>query len=141
MSKMDELYNDMYKHCEENGCWKTWMTATEWCDSMGKEYGPASFTSLVKAGRLERDKDYRAKSYSYHIVPTEKIEEMIKQIERNKEKESAEYVIAHYEEEVARVRALYEEKIEEAQEWLDRNLERKLANLRKAKQTLEDTNN
>ena len=140
MSKMDELFNDMYKYCEKNGCWEVWMTAKKWCNYMGKEYSPASFTALVKAGRLERDKDYESQSYSYHIVPTEKIEEMIKQGKREAEKKFAEYVIAHYEENVARIRAIYEDMVNDAGEYLERNLEMKLAELKQAKKMLEDTN-
>ena len=70
MAKMDELFNDMYNYCVENGCWGEWLTAGMWNDRLEKKYGSASFTALVTATLTEREKRYRATSYSYHIVPT-----------------------------------------------------------------------
>lgn len=141
MSKMDELFNDMYKYCEENGCWTAYMTAKEWCDCIGTTYSPASFTSLVNAGRLERDKAFREKSYQYNMAPVGVIKEKIEEEKKKRQRKNAEYTIAHYDEEVARVRARYEELIKEAEEYQERYLKYQAECLERAKKMLEDTNN
>lgn len=137
MAKMDELFNDMYDFCEENSAWKTWMTAKEWSGCIGKEYGPASFTALVNTGRLEKRKGYKATSYEYHIVPTETIKEKIEAEAKRREIESAEYTIAHYEEQLAMRKARYEEMIKQAEEQYQRDLEWEAEKLAKAKAVLE----
>ena len=137
MSKMDELYNEMYDFCEENKCWNTWMTAKAWGESVKGEYGPACFTALVNNGKIERRKDYKATSYEYHIVATGKIKEMMEQEKRDQERQYAEYVISHYDEAVARVRARYEEAIKQAEEALARNMEWERDKLGKAQAYIE----
>ena len=137
MSKMDELYNAMYDYCEENKCWNVRMTAKEWNDSIEGDYGPACFTALVKRGKLERDKGYKATSYDYHIVPTGSIKEAIEKHKQEQEKEYAEYTISHYDEAVARIRARYEEMLKQAEEQLNRDLEWELDKLGKAQAFME----
>ncbi len=137
MSKMDELYNAMYEYCEANHCWNVRMTAKEWNDMLDADYGPACFTALVKNSQLDREKGYKATSYGYRIVPTGKIKELMEQQKRNREKENAEYTIAHYNEAVARVRARYEEMIRQAEEQLKRDLEWETDKLGKAQAFME----
>lgn len=137
MAKMDELFNDMYEFCEENGAWKTWMTAKEWNERVGKEYGPASFTALVNVDRLEKRKGYKATSYEYHIIPTGTIKEKIEADEKRRKIENAKQIIESYNENVARVRARYEEMIKQAEEKYQSDLEWEAEKLSKAKMTLE----
>jgi hypothetical protein len=137
MSKMNELFNAMCDFCEENNAWKTWMTAKEWSECVGKDYGPASFTALVNAGRLEKHKEHTTTSYKYHIIPTETIKEKIEAEAKHREIESAKYTIAHYEEELALCKARYEEMIKQAEEQYQRDLEWKAEKLEKAKALLE----
>lgn len=140
MAKMDELYNDMYNYCEENGCWKTWMTAKDWNSCLKKKYGSASFTALVNARLLEKEKRYKETSYSYHIIPTGKIKEKIEAAEKERKRENAEYTIAHYEEQLAIYKARYEEAIKKAEEQYQSDLEWEAKKLEEAKKVLEDAN-
>ena len=140
MAKMDELFNDMYNYCEENGCWKTWMTAKDWNNCLKKKYGSASFTALVNAGRLEKEKRYKATCYLYHIIPVGEVKEKIEAEKKERERKSAEYTIAHYEEQLAMRKAQYEEAIKEAEEKYQRDLEWEAERLAKAKAVLEDAN-
>lgn len=137
MAKMDELFNEMYVYCEENNCWKTWMTASEWNTSLGTKYGPASFTALVNAGRLEKGKRDKATSYEYHIIPTKTIKEKMEQAQKECERKDAERIIKHYEENIACIKARYEEMIKEAEERLKRDLEFEAEKLAKAKAVLD----
>lgn len=136
MAKMDELFNEMYAYCEENNCWKTWMTASDWNKSLGTKYGPASFTALVNAGRLEKGKRNKATAYEYHIIPTGTIKEKMAQAQKECEREDAERVIKSYDENIARIKARYEEMIREAEERLKRDLEFEAEKLAKAEAIL-----
>ena len=140
MAKMDELFNDIYNFCEENGCWGEWMTAGDWNNCLQKKYGSASFTALVNAGRLEKEKRYKATSYSYHIIPTGEIKEKIEADKKRREIESAKWDIEHYEERLAQRKARYEEMIKEAEEEYQRDLEWEAEKLAKAKKVLEALN-
>ena len=140
MAKMDELFNDMYNYCVENGCWGTWMTAGDWNNCLQKKYGSASFTALVSAGLLEREKRYKATSYSYHIIPTGEIKEKIEEAKKEREIKNAEYTIAHYEERLEKHKAFYEELIKEAEKRYQRDLDREAEDLEKAKAVLENAN-
>lgn len=122
MARTDELYNGMYKYCEENNCWKAWQTANDWNVALENNYGVACFTALVNAGKIERDKRYGDKSYSYRIVPTGRIREMIEEEKRRREIEDAERVIKYHDENVARIKERYEEAIRQAEEALKRDL-------------------
>ena len=123
MARMDELYSDIYAHCEENQCWQVWYSAKEWNEILNKNYGIPSFTALVDANKLERVKGHRAKSFEYRIIPTGRIKELMEDNKKRKEKQNAEYTISHYEEAIARRKAIYEEKIREAEEQYKRDLE------------------
>ena len=136
MAKMDELYNDMFNYCEENGCWKTKASAADWNAMLGTNYGSAAFTALANAGRIEKDKAYRSKSYIYNIVPTGKIKEMMEATKREKEIEDAKYVVEHYEEAIAARRARYEEAIANAKRQLELDLEWENEKLAKANAVL-----
>ena len=140
MAKMDELFNDMYNYCVENGCWGEWLTAGMWNDRLEKKYGSASFTALVNAGRLEKQKRYNATSYLYHIAPVAEIKEKIDEEEKKQKQKNAEYTIAHYEEQLAMRKAQYEEAIKEAEEKYQQDLEWEAEMLAKAKAVLEDAN-
>lgn len=141
MAKMDELFNDMYNYCEENGCWGAWMTAGDWNNCLQKKYGSASFTALVNAGRLEKSKDYKATSYSYHLVPVRAIKEKIEEEEKERQRKNAEWAIKSHDENIARIKANYEEMIKEAEDYLKRNLEWEAEDLEKSKAVLENANN
>lgn len=136
MAKMDELYNDMFNYCEENGCWKTTASASEWNAMLGTNYGSASFTALANAGRIEKGKAYKGKSYIYNIVPTGKIKEMMEATKREKEIEDARYTVEHYEEAIAMRRARYEEAIANAKRQLELDLEWENEKLAKANAVL-----
>ena len=136
MARMDDLYNDIYTYCEENGCWKAMNTITEWNEMLGNNYGVPSFTALVNAGKLEKDKRYGERAYSYRLVPTGKIKELMEAQKVAREREDAEWVIAHYDEQVARWKANYEEMIKEAEEKYQRYLEWEAEKLEKAKAVL-----
>ena len=136
MSKMDELYNNMYEFCEENCCWNAWNTAKDWNADLGVDYGPACYTALVKAEKIERRTHFGSKTYEYKIVPTDTIKKKMEQAKRQCEKDYAEYTINHYDESIARVRARYEEMIKQAEEQLARDLEWEAEKLEKAKTTL-----
>lgn len=140
MAKMDELFNDMYNYCVENGCWKVWDTVKGWNGCIDKEYGSASFTALVNAGKLEKRKADRATAYEYHIVPTDEIKEKIEADKKRREIESAKWDIDHYEERLAQRKARYEEMIKEAEEEYQRDLEWEAEKLAKAKAVLEALN-
>ena len=139
MAKKDELFNDMYNFCEENGCWEEWMTAGAWNNCLHKKYGSASFTALVKDGRLVREENYKGTSYEYRIVPTEKIKEKIEEGKKNGKRKIAEHIIAHYEEHLAKRKAEYEERIKQAEEQYQHDLEWEAKMLADAKKVLEDT--
>lgn len=136
MARMDDLYNDIYTYCEENGCWKAMNTITEWNEMLGNNYGVPSYTALVNAGKLEKDKRYGEKAYSYRIVPTGRIKELMEAQKVAKEREHAEWVIAHYEEQLALRKARYEEKIKDAEEQYQRDLDWEMEKLAKAKAVL-----
>lgn len=137
MARMDELYNDIYTYCEENECWKAWLTIAEWNETLGTNYGASSFTALVNTERLVRDKRYGEKAYSYRIVPTGRIKELMEAQKVAKERKDAEWVIAHYDEQVALRKARYEEMIKEAEKQYQRDIEWEEEKLEKAKAVLE----
>ena len=136
MARMDELYNDIYAYCEENECWKTSGTITEWNKMLGNNYGVPSFTALVNAGKLEKEKGYGEKAYSYRLVPTNRIKELMEAQKVAKEREHAEWVVAHYDEQMAMWKARYEEKIKDAEEKYQRDIEWEAEKLAKAKAVL-----
>lgn len=136
MARMDELYNDIYTHCEENECWNVLYTITEWNEILGNNYGVPSYTALVNAGKLEKEKRYGEKAYSYRIVPTGRIKELMEAQKVAKERENAEWVIAHYDEQMAMWKARYEEKIKDAEEKYQRDIEWEAEKLAKAKAVL-----
>ena len=133
MARMDELYNDIYAYCEENECWKTSGTITEWNKMLGNNYGVPSFTALVNAGKLEKEKGYGEKAYSYRLVPTNRIKELMAAQKVARERERAEWVIAHYEDQLALCKARYEEMIKQAEEQYQRDIEWEAEKLAKAK--------
>lgn len=137
MARMDDLYNDIYTYCEENECWKALNTITEWNEILGNNYGVPSFTALVNAGKLEKEKRYGEKAYSYRIVPTGRIKELMEAQKVAKEREHAEWVIAHYDEQMAMWKARYEETIKQAEEKYQRDIEWEAEKLEKAKAILE----
>ena len=136
MARMDELYNDIYTFCEENECWKTLNTITEWNEVLHSNYGVPAYTALVNAGKLEKEKRYGERAYSYRIVPTGRIKELMEAQKVAKEREHAEWVISHYDEQIAMRQARYEEMIKQAEEQLKRDLEWEAEKLEKAKAVL-----
>lgn len=137
MARMDELYNDIYTYCEENECWRALNTITEWNEVLGNNYGVPSYTALVNAGKLEKEQRYGEKAYSYRIVPTDRIKELMEAQKEAQKRKDAERVIAHYDEQLALRKARYEEMIKEAEEQYQRDLEWEAEKLEKAKAVLE----
>ena len=137
MARMDELYNDIYTYCEENECWLAWNTITEWNVVLDNNYGVPSYTALVNAGKLVKEQRYGEKAYSYRLVPTGKIKELMEAQKVARERKDAEWVIAHYEEQMAMRKARYEERIKEAEEQYQRDLAFEEEKLAKAKAVLE----
>jgi hypothetical protein len=133
---MDELYNDIYTYCEENGCWMAWHTITEWNENLDNNYGVPSYTALVNAGKLVKEQRYGEKAYSYRLVPTDRIKELMEAQKVARERKDAERVINYHEENVARYQARYEEMIKQAEEQLKRDLEWEAERLEKAKAVL-----
>lgn len=136
MARMDELYNDIYTYCEENKCWQTFNTITEWNVVLGNNYGVPSFTALVNAGKLEKEQRYGERAFSYRLVPTDKIKELVEAQKVARERENAEWVIAHYEEKLAVRKARYEEMIKQAEEEYQRDLKFEAEKLENAKAVL-----
>ena len=136
MARMDELYNDIYTYCEENECWKVSNSITEWNEILGNNYGVPSYTALVNAGKLEKEKGYGERAFSYRIVPTGRIKELMEAQKVAKEREHAEWVIAHYEEQMALRKARYDEMIQQAEEQYQRDIEWEAEKLAKAKAVL-----
>lgn len=114
----NELYKAIKAYCDENHCWAAYDTVKGWNECLGTSYSAATFTALVSDGRLERDKRYREKSYSYRLVPTP--EELQKQAEakRQYEIECAKRTVERYDERVADIKERYEELIAEAERYL-----------------------
>ena len=90
----------------------------------------------MNAGKLEKEKRYGEKAYSYRIVLTGKIKEIMEAQKLAKERENAEWVIAHYDEQLAMRKARYEERIKEAEEQYQRDIEWEAEKLEKAKAVL-----
>ena len=114
----NELYKAIKAYCDENHCWKAFNTVSDWNAILNTSYSAATFTALVSDGRLERDKRYGEKSYSYRLVPTP--EELQKQAEakRQDEIERAKRIVERYDERVADIKERYEELIAEAERYL-----------------------
>jgi hypothetical protein len=136
MARMDELYNDIYTYCEENECWKALNTITEWNKILNNNYGVPSYTALVNAGKLAKEQRYGEKVLSYRIVPTGRIKELMEAQKVAKERENAEWVIVHYDEQMAMWKARYEEMIKQAEEKYQRDIEWEAEKLAKAKAIL-----
>ena len=85
---------------------------------------------------MEREKCYGERTYSYRIVPTGRIKELMEAQKVAKEREHAEWVIAHYEEQLALRKTRYEEMIKQAEEQYQRDLEWEAEKLAKAKAVL-----
>ena len=136
MARMDELYNDIYAYCEENECWQAFNTITEWNVVLGNNYGVSSFTALVNAGKLEKEQRYGKRVFSYRIVPTGRIKELMEAQKVARERKNAEWVIAHYDEQMAMWKARYEEMIKQAEEEYQRDLKFEAEKLENAKAVL-----
>ena len=141
MAKKDELFIEMYDFCMVNGCWGAQMTVRQWNECIEASYSSASFTALVNDGRLERSKGYKATYYNYNIALTETIKEKIEEAKKEREIKEAEYTIAHYEEQLEKHKAFYEELIKEAEKRYQRDLEREAEDLEKAKAVLKNAMN
>jgi hypothetical protein len=138
MAKMDELFNDMYDYCENSVCWwDYWMTAKEWNESLGKNYTGASFTALVNWGKLERRQARNnTKAYEYRIAPVGKMKEKFEEDKRRSEIKDAERIIKYHDENVARIKARYEEMIKQAEEQFKRYMDFEAEKMEKAKAIL-----
>ena len=122
----EQLYMAIKDYCEKNQCWPTKLTAKEWNEALGTVYSAATFTALVSAGRLNRDKYYGEKAYRYSLPPTP---EMIAKREEEKRQTAikhAQWRVDTYEEQKAEQAALYDERIaeitkrrEERMAWLE----------------------
>lgn len=131
-----ELYKAIKKHCEENKCWGVRYTVKEWNEVLGTAYSPATFTALVSTGRIVRDKHYKAKAYDYALAETKEMYEKRMADERERDIKHAHWIIEHYEENVAKRKAKYEEAIANAEKWLKEELEYEDERLAEAKALL-----
>lgn len=138
MAKMDELYNDINKYCNENNGWRHWFSASDWNANLEKNYGVACFTALVNAGKMEKCKGFGEKTFSYRLTPTGKVKEMIEEEQRQRQIENAKWTVEHYEQRVARIRENYEENIRLAEEAFRKQLEWEEENLENAKSLLNE---
>lgn len=136
MARMDDLYNDISKYCEENDYWEALFTITEWNEELKNNYGTPSYTALFHMGKLSREKRYGERAFSYRLVPTGKAKERMDEQKAQRERERAEYVIRHYDEQLALRKARYEEMIKEAEEQYQRDLNWEAEKLAQAKMTL-----
>jgi len=131
-----ELYKAIMDYCDENHCWAAYNTVKGWNECLGTSYSAATFTALVSSGHLIRDKWYGEKSYSYRLAPTP--EELQKRAEAEKQREiqHAHWVVEHYDESVAKIKARYEEMIRMAEEYLKEELEYEAKHLAEAQELL-----
>lgn len=132
----NELYNAIKTYCEENHCWVAYNTVKEWNKCLGTSYAAGTFTALVSNGLLERTKKYGEKSYSYRLAPTDEVRQKTEETKRQQEIEWAKWNVEHYDENVTRIRARYEEMIRQAEEQLARDLEWEDQKLAEAKALL-----
>ena len=140
-----KLYDDIKNYCEVNKYWKAYNTAKDWNEILGTTYSPATFTAAAKSGLLVREKFWGDKSYSYklYVEPTpEEIQEEKEIAERRAEAkrqekiENAKWWIEHYDEEVANIKAYYEEEIRKAEESMKKSIGWKNERLAEAKALL-----
>lgn len=114
----NELYKAIKAYCDENHCWKALNTMSDWNAILNTSYSAATFTALVSDGRLERDKRYGEKSYSYRLAPTPEDLQKQAEVKRQNEIESAKRTVERYDERVAHIKERYEELIAEAERYL-----------------------
>jgi hypothetical protein len=115
MSMANELYKAMADYCVKNKWWCSY-TAKDWNEVLGTNYASATFTALVNSGRVERDKGYRGKVYTYQVIPFGEHKEEMKRQEEKERKEWAERVIANYDNRIAEIEAEFEEEFKELEE-------------------------
>ena len=132
----NELYRAIKSYCDENHCWLTHYSMKQWNELLGTSYSAATFTALVKDGDLARMKP--DKIYVYSLMPTDELNELVKESRKQRDIEFAKYRVEHYEDSVARVKARYEAAIKQAEEALKRDLEWEAAKFAEAQELLKN---
>lgn len=128
-----ELYNAIKSFCEENRCWSVANTVRDWNAILSTNYTPATFTALVNAGLLVKDKRYGEKSYSYTLAKTDEVRKAEAEAKIEYDIEHAHWIIEHYEENIAKRQTVYENEIKRAKQMLEENLEFEAERLAEAK--------
>jgi thiamine pyrophosphate-dependent acetolactate synthase large subunit-like protein len=137
MSKANELYKAMVDYCEKVGDWFLCFTASKWNDVLETNYASATFTALANSGRIEKDKGYGERVYTYQLVPVGKIKEVMEKENAKREREWAESVIAAYDENIADIEAEFEEEMKKLEMRKKERIKWANAVLESAKKTIE----
>lgn len=122
-----DLYNRMKDYVIENECKiDIKMSANEWNNQLGTTYSPATFTSAVNAGFLDRGKLRRDRFYYYWLAPSNVEREYIekelqkKTIEWRLEKANKE--IENHDNNLAEIQEDYDKKLADLNEWFNRKI-------------------
>ncbi|MBQ7937609.1 MAG: hypothetical protein IJ283_03835 [Oscillospiraceae bacterium] len=121
------LYNQMKDYVIENECKiDIKMSANEWNNQLGTSYSPATFTSAVNAGLLDRGKLRRDRFYYYWLNPSGVEREYI---ERELQKKTIEWRlekankdIENHDNNLAKIQEDYDKELANLNEWLNRKI-------------------
>ena len=140
-----DLYWKIKNYITENDCRKDIkMTAGEWNSELGTSYFPATFTSAVNSGFLEKFKYYKANSYRYGLLLTEtdleEIEREISKKKKEKEIETAKKIIETHNDRLVQFQEEYNKDLEEAEENLKIKIEVETSRYNNALALIEELN-
>ena len=122
-----DLYNKMINYVIENECKiDIKMSVNEWNNQLGTTYSPATFTSAVNAGFLDRGHLRRDRFYYYWLTPSNVERE---HIERELEKKTIEWrlekakdEIEHHDNNLAKIQEDYDKRLADLNEWFNRKI-------------------
>ena len=122
-----DLYNKMKDYVIENECKiDIKMSANDWNSQLGTLYSPATFTSAVNAGLLDRGKIGRERFYRYWLTPSNVEREYI---ERELQKKTIEWRlekankdIENHDNNLAKIQEDYDKKLADLNEWFNRKI-------------------
>lgn len=128
----NELRNLIYKYYEENGkylpaLWHNGYTMNDWAGILGVEIAPATITALVREGFLvaeegqARDSRRTVKYYHKPYTPEER-EARLAEIKRQREIDSAKWMVENYEDYKRRAYEIYEKCVADAEKSLNEAL-------------------
>lgn len=123
------LYNKMMNYVIENECKiDIKMSANDWNSQLGTLYSPATFTSAVNMGLLDRCKIGRERFYRYWLTPSNVDKEYI---ERELQKKTIEWRLEKANEEIenhdnnlAKIQEEYDKQVAEFKEWFNRKIDK-----------------